>query len=46
MVRRSRGIGKLQHLHSPIACWLRDRAFEHMPAKRARRVVEEIASGA
>ncbi len=46
MVERSRGIGKLQHLHSPIACWLRDRAFEHMPANRARRVIEEIASGA
>ena len=46
MVKRSRGVGKLQHLHSPIACWLRDHAFEHMPAKQAKRVLEEIAGGA
>ena len=46
MVKRSRSVGKLQHLHSPIACWLRDHAFEHMPAKQAKRVLEEIAGGA
>ncbi|MGI9556620.1 MAG: FAD-dependent monooxygenase [Solirubrobacterales bacterium] len=45
MVRRSRGIGRLQHLHSPASCWLRDHAFEHVPARQARRITERIAAG-
>ena len=45
MVKRSRGIGKLQHLHSPVGCWLRDHAFEHLPDQQSRRMVERIAAG-
>jgi len=45
VVKKGRQMGKLQQLHSPIACWLRDEAFEHMGADRMRQVTEEMAKG-
>jgi hypothetical protein len=32
-------------MHSPIASWLRDEAFSHMPADKMREVTEEMAKG-
>lgn len=46
VVKRSRELGKLQYLHSPVACWLRDGAFRHMPAGQVERVLEGLAGGA
>ncbi len=45
MVRGSRWIGRLQHLHSPIGCWVRDHAFEHVPADQVRRIAARMAAG-
>jgi 2-polyprenyl-6-methoxyphenol hydroxylase-like FAD-dependent oxidoreductase len=45
MVRSSRWIGRLQHLHSPIGCWVRDHAFEHVPADQVRRIAARMAAG-
>ncbi len=45
VVQKARRMGKLQQLHSPIVSWLRDEAFEHMPADKMREVAEEMAKG-
>lgn len=45
VVRRSRKLGKLSMLHSPILGWLRDEAFTHMPEDKMRAVTEEMARG-
>lgn len=44
-VRKARHMGKLQQLHSPLMCWLRDEAFEHMPPEKTRQVTDEMARG-
>ena len=46
IVKRSRWVGRLQHMHTPIGFWLRDHAMEQVPAGKARRVAEKMASGA
>jgi len=45
VVAKSRKMGKLSMMHSPIAGWLRDEAFTHMPADKMREVTEEMAKG-
>jgi FAD-dependent urate hydroxylase len=45
VVKRSRRMGKLSMLHSPIASWLRDEAFAHTPEDKMRAVAEEMAKG-
>jgi 2-polyprenyl-6-methoxyphenol hydroxylase-like FAD-dependent oxidoreductase len=45
IVRRSRRMGKLSMLSSPILGWLRDEAFTHMPEDKMRAVTEEMARG-
>jgi FAD-dependent urate hydroxylase len=45
VVQKGRHMGKLQTLHSPLMCWLRDEAFEHMPPDKMREVTEEMAKG-
>jgi FAD-dependent urate hydroxylase len=45
VVRKSRKMGKLSMMHSPIASWLRDEAFSHMPADKMREVTVEMAKG-
>ena len=45
IVRDSRWVGELQHMHSPIGCWVRDHAFEHVPAGQVRRIAERMAAG-
>jgi 2-polyprenyl-6-methoxyphenol hydroxylase-like FAD-dependent oxidoreductase len=45
MVRDSRWIGRLQHLHSPVGRWVRDHAFEHVPQGQLRRITERMARG-
>jgi 2-polyprenyl-6-methoxyphenol hydroxylase-like FAD-dependent oxidoreductase len=45
MVRSSRWIGRLQHLHSPVGCWVRDHAFGHVPAAQVRRIAARMAAG-
>jgi 2-polyprenyl-6-methoxyphenol hydroxylase-like FAD-dependent oxidoreductase len=45
VVTKSRKMGKLSMMHSPIASWLRDEAFSHMPADKMREVTEEMAKG-
>lgn len=46
MVRESRWIGKLQHMHSPVGRWVRDHALEHLPRSQAERIAERMARGA
>jgi 2-polyprenyl-6-methoxyphenol hydroxylase-like FAD-dependent oxidoreductase len=45
VVKRGRRMGKLSQLQSPLASWLRDEAFEHMPPDKMRQVAEELAKG-
>ncbi len=45
MVRSSRWIGRLQHLHSPVGRWVRDHAFEHVTRSQVRRITERMARG-
>jgi 2-polyprenyl-6-methoxyphenol hydroxylase-like FAD-dependent oxidoreductase len=45
MVRESRWIGKLQHMHSPVGRWVRDHALEHLPRSQAERIAERMARG-
>jgi FAD-dependent urate hydroxylase len=45
VVRKSRKMGHLSMMHSPIASWLRDQAFIHMPPDKMREVSEEMARG-
>jgi 2-polyprenyl-6-methoxyphenol hydroxylase-like FAD-dependent oxidoreductase len=45
VVRRSRRMAELSQMHSPLATWLRDEAFSHMPEDKVRRVAEEMARG-
>jgi FAD-dependent urate hydroxylase len=45
VVKKGRHMGKLQQVHSPLMCWLRDEAFEHMPPEMMRQVTEEMAEG-
>jgi 2-polyprenyl-6-methoxyphenol hydroxylase-like FAD-dependent oxidoreductase len=45
IVKKARKMGTLQQLHSPLVSWLRDEAFEHMPADKMRQVAEEMAKG-
>jgi FAD-dependent urate hydroxylase len=45
VVRKSRRMGHLSQMHSPIATWLRDEAFSHMPEDKSRQVAEQLASG-
>jgi FAD-dependent urate hydroxylase len=45
VVAKSRKMGKLAMMHSPIASWLRDEAFSHMPADKMREVTVEMAKG-
>jgi 2-polyprenyl-6-methoxyphenol hydroxylase-like FAD-dependent oxidoreductase len=45
VVKKGRKMGKLSQMHSPLMCWLRDEAFEHMPPDKSRQVAEEMAKG-
>jgi len=45
VVKHSRTMGKVSMAHSPIATWLRDQAFTHMPPEKMRAVTEEMAKG-
>jgi 2-polyprenyl-6-methoxyphenol hydroxylase-like FAD-dependent oxidoreductase len=45
VVRESRRMGHLSQMRSPIATWLRDEAFSHMPEDKTRQVAEQLASG-
>lgn len=45
VVRESRRMGHLSQMHSPIATWLRDEAFSHMPEDKTRQVAEQLAAG-
>lgn len=38
-------MARLTQLHSPIAAWLRDQAFRHMPEDEMRKVTEAMAQG-
>ncbi len=45
VIKHSRSMIRLATVHSPILAWLRDEAFEHMPAEKIEQVAEEMASG-
>jgi 2-polyprenyl-6-methoxyphenol hydroxylase-like FAD-dependent oxidoreductase len=45
VVKHSRRMATLSQMHSPIATWLRDEAFSHMPEDKMREVAEEMARG-
>jgi FAD-dependent urate hydroxylase len=45
VVRKSRRMGSVSMMHSPIVGWLRDQAFMHMPADKMQEVTEEMARG-
>src|SRR5262245_12358943 len=45
VVQKSRWMGRLSMMHSPIATWLRDEAFAHMPEDKMRAVADELARG-
>jgi len=45
VTRHSRRMARVATLHSPILAWLRDEAFEHMPADKVEQVAEEMAAG-
>jgi len=37
--------GRTLRAHSPIASWLRDEAFSHMPPDKMKAITEEMAKG-
>ena len=45
IVRHGRRMSRLTQLHSPIAAWLRDQAFSHMPEKEMEKVAVAMAAG-
>jgi hypothetical protein len=45
VVRKSRSMGKLLMLHSPIASWLRDEALQPHAGGQDGTVAEEMAKG-
>jgi 2-polyprenyl-6-methoxyphenol hydroxylase-like FAD-dependent oxidoreductase len=45
IVKHGRFMARMTQLHSPLAAWLRDQAFLHMPAEEIERVTKEMASG-
>ena len=45
VVAKGRQMSRLTQLHSPIAAWLRDQLFLHIPEKDAERITREMASG-
>jgi len=45
IVRHGRRMSRLTQLHSPIAVWLRDQAFSHMPEKEMEKVAVAMAAG-
>jgi 2-polyprenyl-6-methoxyphenol hydroxylase-like FAD-dependent oxidoreductase len=45
IVRHGRHMSRMTQLHSPIAAWLRDQAFFHMPEKEMEKVALAMASG-
>ena len=45
IVRHGRRMSRLTQLHSPIAAWLRDQAFLHMPEKEMEKVALAMAAG-
>jgi 2-polyprenyl-6-methoxyphenol hydroxylase-like FAD-dependent oxidoreductase len=42
VVRRSRRIGRVGQLETPLLCWLRDRALALVPPKVQLRQLEEV----
>ena len=45
IVKHGRQMSRLTQLHSPIAAWLRDQAFLHMPEKEMEKVALAMAAG-
>lgn len=45
IVKHGRRMSRLTQLHSPIAAWLRDQAFAHMPEKEMQKVALAMAEG-
>ena len=45
IVKHGRRMSRLTQLHSPIAAWLRDQAFTHMPEKEMEKVTLAMAAG-
>ena len=45
IVRHGRRMSRLTQLHSPLAAWLRDQAFLHMPEKEMEKVALAMAAG-
>ncbi len=45
IVKHSRFMARMTQLHSPLAAWLRDQAFLHMPPEEVERATREMASG-
>jgi FAD-dependent urate hydroxylase len=45
VVRESRRMCHVSQMHSPIATWLRDEAFSHMPEDKMRQIAHQIAGG-
>ena len=45
IVKHGRFMARMTQLHSPLAAWLRDQAFLHMPAEEIDKVTKEMASG-
>ena len=45
IVKHGRRMSRLTQLHSPIAAWLRDQAFAHMPEKEMQKVALAMAAG-
>jgi FAD-dependent urate hydroxylase len=44
IVTQSRRIGQVGQIQNPIACWLRDFAFKHLPASMRDRQIESVVS--
>ncbi len=45
VIKHSRTMIRVATVHSPFLAWLRDEAFEHMPADKIEQVAEEMAAG-
>ena len=45
VIKKSRSMGKIAHVHSPILAWIRDQAFLHMDPKTIEKVTREMAGG-
>ena len=45
LVQRSRKMGAMAMIHSPLGAWLRDEAMEHASSKKLQALAEELARG-